>query len=330
MLLTALKAVAESTRLTIVVVLSRGELSVNELAHVLGQSQPRVSRHLRLLVEAQVLERNQEGANALYGLARSGTAAKLAEHVLTLVDTATPELEQALARLQRLQDERDREAAAYFERLAEDWDAFRDRVVGESVVEARIVDLLEAAPVNDLLDLGTGTGRILEVAAPYTRNGLGIDLSTEMLRIARAKLQSQGLSHCQVRKGDVNALNVPAGSADVAVLHHVLHFLDHPDRAIAEAARTLRPGGRLIVVDFAPHQSDVLRTQHAHRRMGFSDAEVERWCHDADLVDVRVEHLDASPDVVVCAGTENAGLTISIWSAVQHSDAPSHYRLEVA
>ena len=324
MLLTALKAVAESTRLTIVAVLDKGELSVNDLAHVLGQSQPRVSRHLRLLVEAGVLERHQEGAHALYGLAHTGTGATLTRQILPLLDDATAELGNALDRLARLQAQRDREVAAYFERVATDWDVFRDRMVGESVVEARIVGLLDSRTTHDLLDLGTGTGRMLEVAAPYTQHGLGIDLSTEMLRIARAKLQSVGLNHCHVRKGDVNALNLPAGSADVAILHHVLHYLDHPSNAVAEAARTLRPGGQLIVVDFAPHTAAVLCTEYAHRRMGFSHEEMCEWLEGAGLVDVRVENLQGSASVV------DDGLTISVWSATQQQDAPSHHHLEVA
>ncbi len=324
MLLNALKAVAEPTRLTIVAVLDRGELTVNDLTRVLGQSQPRVSRHLRLLVEAGVLERHQEGAHALYMLARDGTGAALARHILPLIDTDSGDLANAMARLERLQSERAREAADYFERLAADWDEFRGRMVGESVVEAHIVELLSERETQDLLDLGTGTGRILEIAAPHTQHGLGIDLSSEMLRIARAKLQSSGLDHCQVRKGDVNSLNLPAGSADVAILHHVLHFLDHPAHAIAEAARTLRPNGQLIVVDFAPHSAEILCTQHAHRRMGFSDDEMREWLAQAGLEDVRVRNLKGSANVV------DDGLTVSIWCATQRMDVPSHHRLEVA
>lgn len=324
MLLTALKAVAESTRLTIVAVLDKGELSVNDLAHVLGQSQPRVSRHLRLLVEAGVLERHQEGAHALYGLARAGTSATLVHQILPLVDETGADLVNALVRLVRLRAQRDREAAAYFERVATDWDKFRDRMVGENVVEASIVKRLNTRTTHDLLDLGTGTGRMLEVAAPYTQHGLGVDLSTEMLRIARAKLQSVGLNHCHVRKGDVNALNLPAGSADVAILHHVLHYLDHPAIAVAEAARTLRPGGQLIVVDFAPHNAAVLCTQYAHRRMGFSQQEMCEWLEAARLEDIQIENLQGTNDVV------DDGLTISVWCATQQQSTPSYHRLGVA
>jgi ubiquinone/menaquinone biosynthesis C-methylase UbiE/DNA-binding HxlR family transcriptional regulator len=324
MLLNALKAVAEATRLTIVAILDRGDLSVNDLAHVLGQSQPRVSRHLRLLVEAGVLERHQEGAHTLYGLAHTGIGASLVRQVLPLMDDESAEVGNALARLARLQAQRNREAAAYFERLATHWDVFRDRMVGESVVEARIVELLDARTTRDLLDLGTGTGRMLEVTAPYTQHGLGIDLSAEMLRIARAKLQGIGLNHCHVRKGDVNALNLPAGSADVAILHHVLQYLDHPSNAVAEAARTLRPGGQLIVVDFAPHTATILCTQYAHRRMGFSHQEMRKWLEGVGLEDVQVENLQGSASVV------DDGLTISVWCATQQQDAPSHHHLEVA
>jgi len=324
MLLEGLRAIAEPTRLNIVALIDCCELSVGELSRVLAQSQPRVSRHLKVLCDAGLLTRHQEGASALFSIATDGAGAELVRRVLPLLDGQQTELSKAMERLQTWRTNRAREAERHFDQIASKWDAFRDVTVGAAQIEQRLLELLAPAVVNDFLDLGTGTGRMLELFAPRFERGLGIDLSSDMLRVARAKMDRENLRHCRVRKGDLYNLDVPAGGADVAVLHHVLHYLDDPGLAIAEAARTLRPCGQLIIIDFAPHNFESLRSEHAHRRMGLSDESVRSWCADAGLEDLRTEHLQSS------AQTDGTHLVVSIWTASQGSTAPSHHQLEVA
>lgn len=323
-LLGALKALADPTRLTVLSVLEHRELSAGELTEVLGQSQPRVSRHLKLLTEAGVLERHQEGASAWFRVAREGTGAALAQSVLLLTDPSLPDLVRARERLERLRARRRAEASAYFETMADAWDGFSALHVSEAAIEARCVELLAGTRIRDLVDLGTGTGRMLSLMAPRCDRATGIDMSTEMLRVARSNLDRADLAHCRLRRGDLTDLRLPAGSADVAIAHHVLHFLDDPATAIAEAARILRPGGRLLIVDLAPHTLEALRAEQQHRRLGFGADEVRDWCLAAGFSEVTVEHLRREP-----LDTDEH-LTITLWLATRASDALSHHRLEVA
>lgn len=323
-LLSALKAAGEPTRLRILAILEHHELTVSELVTILGQSQPRVSRHLKVLVEANVLERHSEGTSAFYRLARSAMGGQLAAHVLTLVDHSHPELARDTERLERVREQRASLAATYFEEVAEKWDDLRNQHVPDAQVEAALLQALGQHEVHNLLDLGTGTGRILEVCAPHVRSALGIDLSRQMLTVARDKLLRSDLSHCSVRQGDLTNLDVATGSMDAAVLHHVLHFLDDPDRAIAEAARTLRPNGMLVVVDFAPHTLESLRSDHAHRRLGFAESDIAAMCVDAGLVDMSAQHFSST------ATDTSELLTVTLWTARQHQDTHSRYELEVA
>src|SRR5262249_34667330 len=163
------------------------------------------------------------------------------------------------------------------------WDHIRSLYVDEREVEAALVQIVAAAQPRDLLDVGTGTGRILEILAPRVGQALGIDQSREMLAIARVNLERAGAANGMVRRGHMYQLPLPDASFDAVVIHQVLHYADRPATAIAEAARVLRPGGVLVVVDFAPHALEFLREEHAHRRLGFADAEVAGWCGDAGL-----------------------------------------------
>lgn len=321
-LLLALRAVGESTRLRIVAVLSRSELTVSELCKVLGQTQPRVSRHLRLLCEAGLLDRHAQGTSAFYRPARSGAGRELFDAVLPLVDDQHPGLQGDLRRLAAIRSERAEVAAAYFEAVAADWDRMRTRHVADSEVEAAMVSATSDLKVRQLIDVGTGTGRVLEVFADHIEQGVGLDLSQQMLDLARSRLDQLGHRHCSVRQGNAYDLGIDDGSADVAVLHHVLHFLDDPAASVAEAARTLRPGGRLLIVDFGPHADESMRTDYAHHWLGFADDEVAQWCTDVGLVDVAIEHL-------TLVDIED-GLTVTLWTAVQHRDAPALYNLEAA
>ena len=323
-LLAGLRAAAEPTRLRILAVLSRTDLTVTELTQVLGQSQPRVSRHLKLLCDAGLLTRFQEGTWVFYRLADDGPGADLAQAVLARVPDDDTDLVRNLERLDSVRRTRAEAAAQFFKEIAPHWDRIRSLYVPETEVERAMLKAVEDHRLDDLLDIGTGTGRILQVFAGRVRRGLGIDLSREMLSVARANLERRNLRHCHVRQGDIYNLTVPQGSVDVVTIHHVLHFLDDPAAAIREAARTLRPGGRLLIIDFAPHQLEFLRSEYAHRRLGFTDEEIAGWCKAAGLEELRIEHLKARGEKA------KEKLIVTLWTATQNKDASAHYQLEVA
>jgi ubiquinone/menaquinone biosynthesis C-methylase UbiE len=324
--LAALAAAGEATRLRLVALLSEVELTVSELVTILGQSQPRVSRHLKLLVEAGLVERHREGAWAFFHVPHGGAAASLARDILARFKGDDPILTADRARLQEVRHARAEQAARYFAAQAANWDELRAMHVAEEHVEAAIRETIGTAAVDSLLDLGTGTGRMLELLAPLATRAVGIDQSTQMLSLARARLERSGLRNAQLRQGDLYALPVERNSYDLVILHQVLHYLDDPSRAIREAARALRPGGRLIVVDFAPHGEENLREAHAHRRLGFAHEEITGMMSEAGL-DVLVER-DLVPD-----RREGRKLTVSLWLGRDRriiSDAPPLTVREVA
>jgi ubiquinone/menaquinone biosynthesis C-methylase UbiE/DNA-binding transcriptional ArsR family regulator len=302
-LLSALRAVAEPTRLRLLVLCSRGELTVSELAQILGQSQPRVSRHLKLLCEAGLLDRFREGSWVFYRVGSGTTASALARHLVALCGDSDATTALDLQRLAAIKRQRAERAAAYFSENAANWDRIRSLYVDEREVEAALIEIVAAAAPRDLLDVGTGTGRIIEILAPRVGQALGVDQSREMLSIARVNLERTGASNGMVRLGDMYQLPLPDASFDAVVIHQVLHYADRPAAAIAEAARVLRPGGALVVVDFAPHTLEFLRDEHAHRRLGFTDAEVAEWCREAALDPAAPRHLPGEP------------LTVAIWAS---------------
>lgn len=297
-LLNGLRAAAEPTRLRLLALCAQGEVTVSELTQILGQSQPRVSRHLKLLCEAGLLERLPEGSWVFYRLA----AAKLARKLLQLLPAEDPILARDLKGLASVRAQRTASAAAYFRANAERWDAIRSLHVDEEEVERRLLALVPPEKVKDLLDIGTGTGRVLELFGQRGVNGVGVDLSREMLAVARANLAQANLRNCYVRQGDMYRLPFPDHSFDAVTIHQVLHFADEPAAAIAEAARVLRPSGRLVIADFAPHRLDHLRDEHAHRRLGFSDPEVSGWIAAAGLTPEPVVHLPGTLTVSLWAG----------------------------
>ena len=300
-LLKGLRAVAEPTRLRILALCARGDLTVSELIRVLDQSQPRISRHLRLLADGGVLQRYREGSWVFHRLPREGEMARLARELVARLDDEDPTLNEAFSRLAEVKSERAEAAQAYFRRSATQWDELRKLHVEEREVERLVLDLLPERRLGRVLDVGTGTARILEVLAPRLDSGEGIDLSHEMLAVARANLERAGLSNCAVRKGDMYDLPFAANSFDAVTIHQVLHFADEPGRAIAEATRVLAPGGCLLVVDFAPHELETLRDEHEHRRLGFDDAEVAAWFRAAGLEAAAIRHLPGDP------------LTVTVW-----------------
>jgi ubiquinone/menaquinone biosynthesis C-methylase UbiE/DNA-binding transcriptional ArsR family regulator len=304
----ALKAAGEETRLRILILLAEAELTVSDLTQILRQSQPRISRHLKLLVEAGLVERFREGAWAFFRLSEDGGSAELARGLIARLDPKDSMVARDRDRLAAVRTARAAAAQDYFRAHAAEWDRIRKLHVTDEAVEAAIRDALAERPFRSLLDLGTGTGRILEMFGPDLERGLGIDLSLDMLLLARARIERAGLRHCSVRQGDIYDLAVPAESFDVVIIHQVLHFLDDGARAIREAARVLAPSGRLLVVDFAPHDLEFLREEHAHRRLGFPSETVTQWMAAAGL-DVSM-HRSLSPE----PGSDGK-VAVSLWLA---------------
>jgi ubiquinone/menaquinone biosynthesis C-methylase UbiE/DNA-binding transcriptional ArsR family regulator len=309
MCVSVLKAMAEPTRLRVLALLAYGELNVKDLTRVLGQSQPRISRHLKLLCEAGLVERAPEGSWVYFRLSDQQHGSELAGLVLGAVDANDPVLLRDRARAEALRTEREAMAQAYFQTHADEWDSIRALHVAEDSVEAAIATALDGEPLNLLIDLGTGTGRMLELLAGRYRRGLGIDRSPAMLAYARAKLERARLHHAQVRQGDIYDLPLADAVADAVVMHQVMHFLGDPPQAIREAARVLLPGGRLLIVDFAPHELEYLRDQFAHERLGFSHAQVTQWLADCGL-ELRQRH-----DLAPASAAPGGQLTVSIWLA---------------
>jgi ArsR family transcriptional regulator len=301
-----LRAAGEPTRLRILALLAREELAVLELCSVLDQSQPRVSRHLKLLAEAGLVERFPDGAWVFYRLRREGDADDLVAEVLARVDAADPALTRDAERLSAVFAERASVASDYFARNAARWDEIRSLYVAEAAVEAAILEAAGSGPFKRLVDLGSGTGRMLTLLAPRAEAALGLDLSQQMLNIARNHVAEAGLKACELRHGDIFGTRLADGAADLVIVHQVLHYLADPAAAVKEAARITAPGGKLIIVDFAPHKLEFLREQHQHRRLGFSDGEMRRWLAEGGL---------CGCDVVTLPPARDAGLTVKIWTA---------------
>jgi SAM-dependent methyltransferase len=305
-LLAGLEAAGEETRLRILCLLEAAELTVSELVAILGQSQPRVSRHLKLMVEAGLAQRQREGAWAFFRLAEPGGA--LARDLIHRLDPADPTFSADRARLGVVREARRRQAAAYFAERAADWDSIRALHAPEERVEAALISMIGDKPYRNLLDLGTGTGRMLELLAPRAARAVGVDQSAAMLALARSRIDQAGLRHVQLRQGDIYAPPVQPNSYDLVVIHQVLHFLDDPARALSEAARALSPGGRLAVVDFDAHDQEFLRADFAHRRLGFADQEIEGDLAEAGLAAIRSERVPP-------ARGEAGKLTVALWIA---------------
>jgi ubiquinone/menaquinone biosynthesis C-methylase UbiE/DNA-binding transcriptional ArsR family regulator len=292
----ALKAAGEETRLRILALLFEAELTVSDLTAILRQSQPRISRHLKLLAEAGLVARFREGAWAFFRLAEHGQAALAVRSLIARLDAHDPVIARDRERLAEVRAARAAAAQAYFKAHAAEWDRIRALHVADEAVEEAVRAALADKPFRSLLDLGTGTGRMLELLGPDLERGLGIDLSLDMLAIARARLDRAGLRQCSVRQGDIYDLPLPRDSFDVVIVHQVLHFLDDGARAIREAARVLRPQGRLLVIDFAPHDLEFLREEHAHLRLGFAPETVTQWMEQADLEFVAHRELPPGSD----------------------------------
>jgi ubiquinone/menaquinone biosynthesis C-methylase UbiE/DNA-binding HxlR family transcriptional regulator len=312
-----MKAAGDETRIRLLALLQRGERTVKELTEILGQSQPRISRHLRVLTDANLVSRSPEGAWVYYSLTDDAAGREVALGILRGLEDSDEVLQRDRERLEALK-RRNREAAErYFAEHASQWDAIRSLHVPEREVEEAILERAGEGPLRAMLDIGTGTGRMLEVFAGRYERAVGIDLSPAMLAVARANLDRAGIDHARVRLGDVMNLPVLRDSFDLVVIHQVLHFLDEPGRALVEAGGALAPGGRLLVIDFAPHELEYLRESQAHRRLGFSHEQMRQWIDAAGL------RLEAAEDLAPQDGP--SGLTVTIWSALDRRAADAEW-----
>ncbi len=308
-LLQGLRAAGEETRLRLLVLCGHAELTVSEIIQILGQSQPRVSRHLKLLCEAGLLDRFQEGSWVFYRLASKGENALLARYLVDLTEENDPVVAMDLERLAAVRKARQDVAFAYFKKNASRWNEIRSLHVDEGEVEARLLKVIKdhkakkGAQIVDFLDIGTGTGRILELLSSEAEYAVGVDNSREMLGYARAAIEDKGLRNCQVRQGDMYTLPFGNNSQDLVVIHQVLHYADRPKEVLQEARRVMRPGALLVIVDFGPHNVKSLQEEHAHQQMGFAAKDIERMCSELGFSIISTETLSGNP------------LTVNIWSA---------------
>jgi ubiquinone/menaquinone biosynthesis C-methylase UbiE len=302
-----LRAAGEPTRLRILRLLQNGEFNVKDLTQLLGQSQPRVSRHIKLLADAGLIERHQEGSWVFVRASADAAVRRFVETALSSISPDDPQVARDVERASQIRADRALVAQAYFDGNAAEWDSIRSLHVPEGDVEAAILEALGPGPYDLLLDLGAGTGRILELAAVRADRLIGVDTNREMLKCARVRLDAAELSNCSVRLGDIYNLPFPDQSACAVVIHQVLHFLDNPKGALAEAARVLKPEGRLVVADFAPHKLEFLRQEHAHVRLGFAANEITAWLNEFGLADHTYRELQAGK-------AKDKALTVALWT----------------
>lgn len=309
-MLTTFRALADETRLRILLLLQQMELAVGELALVLEQSQPRVSRHIRILVDAGLAERRKEGSWVFLRLKlkASGNSHESHEDVLRrllaqgdfLSADLAAQCDADIARLVAIRQQRADQAAQYFAAHAKEWDAIRSMHQPDDKVEAALLSMLDD-DLGDLLDVGTGTGRMVELLADRAAHATAFDKSPEMLRLARAKLEHFGPDQIDLIQGDFYALPSEDDRFDCVIMHQALHYADDPQAVLSEIGRVLAPQGTVAIIDFAAHDLEELRTRDAHVRLGFDD--------------MQVRDLMAAAGITLSEGRtlEGAPLTIKIW-----------------
>ena len=300
-LLNSLRAAGEPTRLRILALCAAGDLTVGELTTIIDQSQPSVSRHLKLLCDAQLLERYQEGTSAFFHIPARGEVATFVRFIIGSINTKDPKALRDRRKFNTIKAERAERADAYFRENAVAWDQIRSLHIDKKLVEAAVLSMFSDKQSGNLLDVGTGTGRMLQLLGHLFDEAIGVDKSRDMLSVARNSLSTEKYPNCSVRRGNMYQLPFPDRSFIAVVLHMVLHFSDEPLEAIAEAARVLQPTGNLYIVDFLPHTMEIFREQHAHRRLGFPNTEITNWCNSLGLKVVENQLLEGSP------------LTVAIW-----------------
>ncbi len=305
-----LRAAGEPSRLRLLLLLGRGDFNVKDLTQILGQSQPRLSRHLKLLTDAGLIERFQEGSSVFYRFSEQSPNAILLAPLLSALNKDDPLIARDFARAETIRLEKIQAAQAYFEMHAAAWDEIRTHHAPEAAVEEAMLAALGDGPFDVLVDLGTGTGRILELFAPRAKSLIGFDVNREMLSHARARLAGSGVRNAQIRVGDIYNLPIEDNAADAVIIHQVLHFLEEPGKAVAEAARILKPSGQLLIVDFAPHTIEAMRDDYAHRRLGLERDLVNNWLRKSGL------HFGQYEEVSPPTGSKGK-LTVSLWLATK-------------
>ena len=315
-----LRAAGEPTRLRLLRLLQNGEFNVKDLTQLLGQSQPRVSRHIKLLAEAGLIERYQEASWVFVRASPNPEVRSFIEAALSMIAAHDPQILRDAERADKIRAARSLLAQTYFDQNAAEWDRIRSLHVPERDVEAAILEALGSGPYELLLDLGTGTGRVLELAAGRARRLVGVDTNREMLKCARVRLDKAGLVNCSVRLADIYNLPFSEESAGAVVIHQVLHFLDNPKAALIEAIRVLQPGGRLVLVDFAPHNLEFLRQEHAHVRLGFAAGEIAAWLGECGLGSSTYRELQADQ-------MNNNALTVAVWAGEKASAKTQRWRV---
>lgn len=309
LLIGGLKAAGEPTRLRILALLRCSDLAVGELAHILNQSQPRLSHHLKSLTKAGLVERLPEGAWVFYRIQNRGWAGRLLQGIFSKLDLKSDLFATDLKALQRVRKHRAKSAAAYFSEVAEDWDRLRGLHYPDAAIERAILEQIGSHQFERIIDMGTGTGRMLVLLASYTQEAEGLDMSHQMLTVARANLSRAGVNNAKVRQGDVTKTPFESNSADLVVVHQVLHYLEQPEEVITEAARILKPGGQLIVVDFAPHDLEFLRETQGHYRLGISEDDMMQWVDTAGFSMQPPQRFEPPSSL-------DEGISVLIWKAV--------------
>ena len=302
----ALKTLGHPERLRILALLSRGELTVSELVQILNLSQPRVTQYIKSLETAGIIERLKEGSWVFSRIRRGNEAiSALVATTLATLPAHDPILTADLRRLEDVRAERSVAAEAFFANVANDTGTLGDEYIPKANIESMLRKMAGKGPFEYMVDLGTGTGRMLEVFADRVTRGSGIDNNVHMLKVARHKLAKNNYNHIRVRQGDLNSTPLESELADLVTLHQVLHYLDDPQSAIIEAARLLTRNGIILIADFETHDQDEFRYEYAHRRLGFDDNDIEDWLAGAGLSLTRVETIktqSSRPNVKIWLG----------------------------
>ena len=309
-----LKAFGHQDRLRIIALLAHGELTISELVQILKLSQPRVTQYIKALEAVGVLERIREGSWVFSRINRQDPVMfALLESVLKAIPKDDPIQQMDKKRLEAVRQSRAKAANMFFAQVAQDKNQLGHEYLPQRDIETALLNLAQDKRYDYMIDMGTGTGRMLELFAPFIARGTGIDISPDMLAVARHKLAAKALSHISVQQGDLYNVALPAASADLVTLHQVLHYLDDPMQAIITASRLLNPKGRVVIIDFSAHQFEDYREKYAHRRLGFSDLDMSNLLSSAKMTlnqSVNIpSHNSQAPDV-------------KIWIAENHVQSP--------
>jgi len=276
-----LAALADTTRSRLLLVLERHELTVTELCAVLVLPHSTVSRHLRLLADEGWIAARPDGTSRYYRMVgdRLDPSARRLWHLVREQASALAAAEQDARRVEAVLAQRRSTSQAFFSTAAGDWDRLRTELFGARADLVGMLALLD--PEWVIGDLGCGTGALSAALAPFVGGVVAVDESPAMLEAARRRLG--GIGNVEVRTGRLEALPIDDARLDVALLFLVLHHLPEPERALAEAARVLRPGGRLLVVDMMPHDREEYRQEMGHVWLGIAAARIAEWIGAAGL-----------------------------------------------